>query len=53
LAVEFKAYREANKLWTNYVKEINYQITDEEIGRVRIVDGVVSEPEVFYFKTKN
>ena len=53
LAVEFKAYREANQLWTNYTKEINYQITKDEIGRIRIVDGVVSEPEIFYIKTKN
>jgi len=50
LAKEFKAYREKNKLWITYVKEINYQITDEKIGRVRILDGVVSEPEVFYSK---
>lgn len=53
LAKEFKKYREDNKLWTTYVKEINYQVTDEEIGRVRIVDGVVSEPESFYSKSKN
>jgi type I restriction enzyme M protein len=53
LAKEFKKYREDNKLWATYVKEINYQITDEEIGRVRIVDGVVSEPEVFYGKSKS
>lgn len=53
LAKEFKIYRQNNKLWTNYVKEINYQIAEEEIGRVRIVDGVVSEPEVFYGKSKN
>ena len=53
LAKEFKKYREDNKLWATYVKEINYQITDEEIGRVRIVDGVVSEPEVFYGKNKS
>ena len=52
LAKEFKKYREENKLWTTYIKEINYQIADEEIGRVRIVDGVVSEPEVFYGKQK-
>lgn len=50
LAIEFKTYREQNKLWINYLKEINYQIEDKEIGRVRIVDGVVSEPEVFYGK---
>lgn len=52
LAKEFKTYRKKNKLWTTYIKEINYQIADEEIGRVRIVDGVVSEPEVFYNKSK-
>ena len=52
LAKEFKTYREKNKLWTTYIKEINYQIADEEIGRVRIVDGVVSEPVVFYSKSK-
>lgn len=52
LAKEFKTYREKNKLWTTYIKEINYQIADKEIGRVRIVDGVVSEPEVFYNKSK-
>lgn len=52
LVKEFKTYREKNKLWSNYIKEINYQIEEEEIGRVRIVDGVVSEPEVFYNKSK-
>ena len=52
LAKEFKTYRESKKLWTTYIKEINYQIADEEIGRVRIVDGIVSEPEVFYNKSK-
>ena len=53
LAKEFKKYREDNKLWTTYVKEINYQISDDEIGRVRILDGIVSEPESFYSKSKN
>lgn len=53
LAKEFKTYREKNKLWTTCTKEINYQIADEEIGRVRIVDGVVYEPEVFYNKSKS
>ncbi|HEV8081548.1 MAG TPA: N-6 DNA methylase [Chitinophagaceae bacterium] len=52
LAKEFKNYREKNKLWKTYIKEISYQIADEEIGRVRIVDGIVSEPEVFYGKSK-
>lgn len=52
LAKEFKKYREENNLWLTYVKKINYQITDEEISRVRILDGVVSEPESFYNKSK-
>jgi len=50
LANEFKSYREKNKLWTTSTKEINYEVTDDEIGRVRIIDGVASEPENFYGK---
>jgi type I restriction enzyme M protein len=50
LAKEFKTYREKAKLWDTMIKSISYQITDEEIGRVRIVDGLISEPEVFYGK---
>lgn len=53
LATEFKTYKEQNQLWINYTKEIKYQVTDEEIGRLSIMDGVVSELEVFYAKTKN
>jgi len=50
LAKEFKSYREKAKLWDTMIKSISYQITEEEIGRVRIVDGLVSDPEVFYGK---
>lgn len=50
LEEEFSAYRIANKLWVNETKEIKYQINDDIIGRVRIVDGAVSEPEMFYGK---
>jgi len=53
LAKEFKTYRKKNKLWTTLVKEINYQIADEEIGRVRIINGVASEPEFFYGKSRH
>ncbi|WP_294280697.1 N-6 DNA methylase [uncultured Chryseobacterium sp.] len=53
LATEFKTYKEQNQLWIDYTKEIKYKITDEEIGRLSIIDGIVSEPEVFYAKTKN
>lgn len=52
LAEEFKTYREANKLWQNERKEISYKIADDDIGRIRILDGIVSEPEVFYRKSK-
>jgi type I restriction enzyme M protein len=52
LAKEFKTYRENNKLWETYTKEINYQIADDEIGRVRLVNGIASEPEIFYSKSK-
>lgn len=48
LAVEFKKYREQNKLWSADTKEVKCQILDEQIGRVRLVDGIASEPEVFY-----
>lgn len=53
LAIEFKSYKEQNQLWINHTKEIKYQIIDKEIGRMSIIDGVVSEPEVFYAKTNN
>ncbi|AZA77278.1 N-6 DNA methylase [Chryseobacterium sp. G0186] len=53
LATEFKIYKEQNQLWTNYLKEIKYQITGEEICRVNIIDGIVSKQEVFYAKTNN
>ena len=50
LAKEFKIYRENNQLWRTVVKEITYQIDEERIERVRIIDGMVAEPEVFYGK---
>jgi type I restriction enzyme M protein len=52
LAKEFSEYRKKNKLWTTYFKEINYLVTNEDIRRIRIYDGVKSEPEIFYSKTK-
>ena len=48
LAIEFKNYREQNQLWSNAIKEIQYPIENEYISRVRIYDGIVSEPETFY-----
>lgn len=48
LAAEFLAYNRQNKLWKNYTKDIEYQITGETISRLRMADGVTSEPEIFY-----
>lgn len=48
LAEEFKKHREENELWHIPIKEITYPIAKDYISRVRIYDGVVSEPEAFY-----
>lgn len=48
LEEEFTVYRKTNRLWNNETKEIQYQIKDDFIGRVRVVEGVASEPEEFY-----
>lgn len=48
LAEEFKQYRKTHTLWQIPIKEITYPVADEDISRVRIYDGVVSEPESFY-----
>ncbi|MGV4585242.1 N-6 DNA methylase [Ornithobacterium rhinotracheale] len=48
LAKEFKAYREAHKLWDIPLKEITYPVEKDHISRVRIYDDMVSEPETFY-----
>lgn len=48
LAEEFKQHREANELWKIPIKEITYPVEKDYISRVRIYDGVVSEPESFY-----
>lgn len=50
LAAEFKKYRQQKQLWATLTKEISYQIQEEQIGRIRILEGVVSEPEIFYGK---
>lgn len=48
LAEEFKQHRKANELWKIPIKEITYPVEKDYISRVRIYDGVVSEPESFY-----
>jgi len=50
LAKEYNAYRAENKLWASITKEIKYELTNDEIGRVRVVDGRAAEAEVFYGK---
>lgn len=52
LAKEFNMYRKKNKVWVNSAKEVKYQITNDKIERVRTIDGVVSEPDIFYGKSK-
>lgn len=53
LAKEFKKYKEENGLWTNLIKETEYQQINEKILRVRITEGLVAEPEIFYDEAKN
>lgn len=48
LAEEFKLHRVENDLWHIPIKEITYPIEKDYINRVRVYDGVVSEPESFY-----
>ena len=48
LAEEFKQHRVANELWRIPIKEITYPVEKDYISRVRIYNGVVSEPESFY-----
>ncbi|AZA82368.1 N-6 DNA methylase [Chryseobacterium lactis] len=53
LATEFKTYKEQKRLWINNKKEVKYEITDGDIHRLSIIDGNVSEPELFYVKAKD
>lgn len=49
LAEEYSPYRKENHLWDVPTKEIKYNMVDnDKIYRVRIVNGCVAEPEVFY-----
>lgn len=48
LATEFKAFRVDNELWNIPIKEINYPVSEQDISRLRIYDGVANEPEIFY-----
>lgn len=49
LTEEYTPYRKENHLWDVPTKEIKYNMVDnDKIYRVRIVNGCVAEPEVFY-----
>lgn len=49
LAEEYTPYRKENHLWDVLTKEIKYNMVEnDKIYRVRIVNGKVAEPEVFY-----
>jgi type I restriction enzyme M protein len=48
LAIEFKEFRINNALWNIPIKEINYPVSEQDISRLRIYDGVAQEPEAFY-----
>lgn len=49
LEQEFTAYRLEKKLWRKPIKQMNYSIADDgKVSRIRIVDGMACEPEIFY-----
>lgn len=48
LATEFKEFRINNSLWKIPIKEINYPVSEQDISRLRIYDGIAQEPEAFY-----
>ena len=49
LEQEYTKYRKENKLWEKVVRSTNYDVSKEGIvTRVRIADGVVCEPEIFF-----
>ena len=49
LAEEYTPYRKENHLWDVPTKEIKYNMVEnDKIYRVRVLNGCVAEPEVFY-----
>ncbi|MCW2465060.1 N-6 DNA methylase [Elizabethkingia anophelis] len=49
LAEEFKQYRTENKLWQTLLKDIQYEVIDNQIYRIPVADNnIVTEPEIFY-----
>jgi len=49
LAEEFKQYRTENKLWQTLLKDIQYEVIENQIYRIPVADNnVMAEPEIFY-----
>lgn len=49
LAEEFKQYRTENKLWQTLLKDIQYEVIENQIFRIPVADNNgVAEPEIFY-----
>lgn len=49
LAEEFKQYRTDNKLWDILIKNIKYEVVENQIYRIPVTENnVVAEPEIFY-----
>lgn len=49
LAEEFKQYRKENQLWQTLLKDIKYEVIEDQIYRIPIADNNgVAEPEIFY-----
>lgn len=49
LLVEYTKYRKENELWSTQYRKTSYQYNDYgAMTRIREIDGVLGEPEVFY-----
>ncbi len=49
LAEEFRQYRKENQLWQTLLKDIKYEVIENQIYRIPIAENNgVAEPEIFY-----
>lgn len=48
LALEFREYRAENKLWDKLLKEIKYEIIENQLYRIPLTGNIIAEPEIFY-----
>jgi len=51
LALEFKDYNDHNQVWRKSDRCIQYQIRADEVYRLAMQNGVLSDPEIFYSKS--